>query len=109
MPRRSAKRTSRAWAAVFRTRKAEVVSPAMKLYHQPRTRSSRVRWLLAELGVPCEIQVVDVFTGAGRTPEYQQLHPHGFVPAFEDDGVVLIESSAICMYLADRYGEGRLA
>ena len=82
----------------------------MKLYHQPRTRSSRVRWMLAELGVPCDVQPVDVFAGEGRRPEYQQaVHPHGFVPALEDDGLVLIESSAICMYLADRYGEGRLA
>lgn len=82
----------------------------MKLYHQARTRSSRVRWLLAELGVPCDVQPIDVFSGEGRRPEYQQaVHPHGFVPALEDDGVVLIESSAICMYLADRYGDGRLA
>ena len=82
----------------------------MKLYHQPRTRSSRVRWLLAELGVACDIQPVDVFAGDGRKPDYQQtVHPHGFVPALEDDGVVLIESAAICMYLADRYGDGRLA
>src|SRR3954447_21318138 len=82
----------------------------MKLYHQPRTRSSRVRWLLAELGVPCDVQPVDVFAGDGRKPDYQQaIHPHGFVPALEDEGAVLIESSAICMYLADKYGEGRLA
>ncbi len=82
----------------------------MKLYHQPRTRSSRVRWLLAELGVPCDVQPVDVFAGEGRKPDYTQgVHPHGYVPALEDEGVVLIESSAICMYLADRYGDGRLA
>jgi glutathione S-transferase len=82
----------------------------MKLYHQPRTRSSRVRWLIAELGVPCDLQPVDVFAGDGRKPDYHQaVHPHGFVPALEDDGAVLIESAAICMYLADRYGEGRLA
>jgi len=66
--------------------------------------------LLAELGVPCDVQPVDVFAGDGRKPDYQQaVHPHGFVPALEDDGVILIESSAICMYLADRYGDGRLA
>ena len=82
----------------------------MKLYHQPRTRSSRVRWLIAELGIPCDMQPINVFAGEGRKPDYQQaVHPHGFVPALEDDGVVLIESSAICMYLADRYGDGRLA
>lgn len=82
----------------------------MKLYHSPRTRSSRVRWLLAELGVPCDVQTVDVFAGDGRKPEYvESVHPHGYVPALEDEGVVLIESAAICMYLADRYGKGRLA
>lgn len=82
----------------------------MKLYHQPRTRSSRVRWLIAELGLACDVQPIDVFAGDGRKPEYQQtVHPHGYVPALEDDGVTLIESSAICMYLADRYGDGRLA
>ncbi len=82
----------------------------MKLYHHPRTRSSRVRWLIAELGIACDVQRVDVFAGEGRKPEYQQaVHPHGFVPALEDDGVVLIESAAICMYLVDRYGDGQLA
>lgn len=81
----------------------------MKLYHQARTRSSRVRWLLAELGVPHEIEVVDVFTGKGRAPEYLKVHPHGFVPALEEDGQILIESSAICMHLADRFGDGKLA
>lgn len=82
----------------------------MKLYHHPRTRSSRVRWLLAELGVACEVQLVNVFAGEGRKPDYlDAVHPHGFVPALEVDGVVLIESSAICMYLADRYGAARLA
>jgi glutathione S-transferase len=82
----------------------------MKLYHSLRTRSSRVRWFLAELDVSCEVQTVDVFAGDGRKPEYQEkVHPHGYVPALEDEGVVLIESSAICMYLADRYGKGRFA
>ena len=69
----------------------------MKLYHQPRTRSARVSWLLGELGLATrtEIQHVNVFTGEGRKPEYLEVHPHGFVPALEDDGGVLVESSAI--------------
>jgi glutathione S-transferase len=82
----------------------------MKLYHQARTRSSRVKWLLEELGVPYELQVVEIFSGGGRAPEYQRaVHPHGYVPALEDEGLVLIESAAICMHLADRHGGGRLA
>lgn len=80
----------------------------MKLYHQARTRSSRVKWLLGELGVACDVAEVNVFAGEGRKPEYQaEVHPHGYVPALEDDGHTFIESSAICMYLTDRYGEGK--
>lgn len=83
----------------------------MKLYHQPRTRSARVRWLLGELGLASQTDIhqVNVFTGEGRKADYLAVHPHGFVPALEDDGGVLIESSAICLYLVDRYGNGRLA
>jgi len=81
----------------------------MKLYHQPRTRSSRVRWLLGELGIEHFVEQIDVFAGEGRKPEYQKVHPHGFVPALEVEGQVLIESSAICMYLADKYAEAKLA
>ncbi len=81
----------------------------MKLYHQPRTRSSRVRWLLGELGIEHFVEQINVFAGEGRKPEYQKVHPHGFVPALEVDGTILIESSAICMYLADRYVEAKLA
>jgi glutathione S-transferase len=81
----------------------------MKLYHQPRTRSARVRWLLAELEVPHDVEIINVFAGEGRTPEYLRVHPHGLVPALEDRGDVFIESSAICMDLADRFGGGKLA
>jgi glutathione S-transferase len=81
----------------------------MKLYHQQGTRSVRVRWMLAELGLRADIQQVNVYAGEGRKPEYLDVHPHGYVPALEDDGEVLIESAAICMYLADRYGDGKFA
>lgn len=82
----------------------------LKLYHQPRTRSARVRWLLAELHLPHDVQTVNVFAGEGRRPDYMKdVHPHGLVPALDDEGTVIIESAAICMYLADRYGKGELA
>lgn len=40
---------------------------------------------------------------------FQQDTPTGKLPTLEDDGVVLCESGAICEYLVERYGEGRLA
>ena len=81
----------------------------MKLYHTPMTRSSRVRWLLAELDMPHEVALVDVFLSEGRKPEYRAKNPHGFVPALEVDGQVLLESSAICLFLADRHLDKGLA
>jgi glutathione S-transferase len=67
--------------------------------------------MIAELGLAArtEIEQVDIYGGAGRKPDYLALHPHGYVPALEDDGGVLVESSAIALYLVERYGEGKLA
>jgi glutathione S-transferase len=77
----------------------------MKLYHCPQTRSARVRWMLEELGEPHEISIVNIYAGEGRSPEHKARHPHGYVPVLVDDDLTLIESSAICMYLADKYGK----
>jgi glutathione S-transferase len=81
----------------------------VKLYHWPGTRSVRPRWLLEELGVPYEIERVNVFQGEGRTAAYLAIHPHGAVPALQIDGVDLFESGALCMFLADKYAEKGLA
>jgi glutathione S-transferase len=75
----------------------------MKLYHAPMTRSTRVRWLLGELGETCELAPVNVYVGEGRKPEYRAIHPHGYVPALELDGQTIVESAAICLTLADRH------
>ena len=81
----------------------------MKLYYAPQTRAGRPRWLLEELGVPYEIVPVDLAQGEHKKPEYMKIHPHGAVPALADGDLVLFESAAICMYLADKYPEKKLA
>ena len=81
----------------------------IKIHHARRTRSARVIWLLEELGVPYELEVVD-FTPAGlKSPAYLALHPLGQVPVVEDGDVTIFESGAIVEYLLERYGAGRLA
>ena len=72
----------------------------MKLYSAPRTRAIRARWLLEELEVPYALAVVE-----GPLA----LHPLGEVPVLEDGELTLFESSAICLYLADRFPQKRLA
>jgi glutathione S-transferase len=80
----------------------------MKLYYVPRTRSMRPRWVLEELGLPYELVRLDPKKGETRTPEHLARQPLGHVPVLEDGDVRVFESMAICLYLAERYGEGRL-
>jgi glutathione S-transferase len=81
----------------------------MKLYFNPMTRATRPRWILEELGVPYELEHVDLMKGEHKLPKYTKVHPLGRVPALEDKGFVMIESAAIVMQLADKYPEKGLA
>jgi glutathione S-transferase len=81
----------------------------MKLYYVPRTRATRPRWLLEELGVPYQLVRLDTSKKENKQPEYLAIHPLGHVPALVDQDVNLIESAAICMYLADKFPEKKLA
>jgi glutathione S-transferase len=81
----------------------------LKLYHATGSRSCRVRWLLAELGLECELVTLGLRDGATRTPEYLAKNPLGKVPTLEDGALVLYESGAIVEYLLEQYGRGRLA
>jgi glutathione S-transferase len=81
---------------------------AITLYYVPRTRAVRPRWVLEELGVPYELVRLDPAKGETRTPEHLARQPLGHVPVVEDGEVRLFESAAICLYLAERHGDGRL-
>ena len=73
-----------------------------RLYYMPRTRSSRVLWLLEEIGEPYEL--TEVAGDQRRSAEHLRRHPLGRVPALElGDGTTVFESAAICLQLADLY------
>ncbi|HEX7673341.1 MAG TPA: glutathione S-transferase family protein [Bdellovibrio sp.] len=72
-------------------------------------RSDRVRWLLEELQVPYKDHYLKKKNGDMNAPEYRALNPMGRVPTINDNGTVLFESGAICLYLADRFSEAKLA
>lgn len=82
----------------------------MKVFYAPRTRSSRVIWMLEELGVPYDIEHCDIRSPERRDSDaFRAASPMGKVPAIQDGSVAMSESAAICLYLADRYGSGELA
>ncbi|MEZ4300474.1 MAG: glutathione S-transferase family protein, partial [Polyangiaceae bacterium] len=73
------------------------------------TRATRPRWLLEQLGEPYELVNVDLQKGEHKQLPYLRIHPLGRVPALVDGDTVIFESIAICMYLADKYPEKKLA
>lgn len=77
------------------------------LYGITRSRALRCLWMLEELGVPYQRELVaqaDV-----KNPDYLKINPNAHIPAMSDDGLVLFESLAINLYLADKYaGESGL-
>jgi glutathione S-transferase len=77
-----------------------------KLHGTSRSRSARSLWALEELGVNYEHN--PVAPTDAKSAGHLKLNPNGHVPALEDDGVVLWESMAINLYLAEKYGKGTL-
>jgi glutathione S-transferase len=74
------------------------------LYHSAQTRSGSILWLLEELHVPYETKSVGFrrVDGTGAK-DPANPHPHGKVPALTDGNDMLFESSAIALYLTDKY------
>jgi glutathione S-transferase len=71
-----------------------------RLYYMARTRSSRVLWLLEEIGAPYEL--TELPGAQRRSAEHLARHPLGRVPVLElGDGTMVFESAAICLVLAD--------
>ena len=73
----------------------------LTLFHAPQSRSSRLVWLIEELGADVQIEYCDIqrmMTGTGaRDP--RNPHPDGKVPALLHDGALITESAAIALYL----------
>ena len=78
----------------------------MRLYHQPRSRSTRVLWLAEEAGAP--LDVVVIAREEKFTDDYRKMHPLSRSPAFIEDEGPVFESAALCLHLADRHPEAGL-
>ncbi|MEM8918124.1 MAG: glutathione S-transferase family protein [Pseudomonadota bacterium] len=82
----------------------------IKLHHLEFSRSTRIIWLLEELGVEYEM------VRHQRHPETMRaqadlaaIHPLAKAPTAIIDGNLMMESGAIIEYILEQYGEGKLA
>lgn len=83
---------------------ARAIIPAMiTLHYHPSNASFAPHAVLRELGVPFRLQWVDRAQGAHKSAAYLALNPNGQIPVLEDGDLVLYETAAILLHLADTH------
>jgi glutathione S-transferase len=72
------------------------------------TNGRKVHMALEEAKAAYEIVAVNLMKGEQKNPDYLKLNPNGKVPTFVDDGLVMWESIAILLYLAEKFPAANL-
>ena len=81
----------------------------MRLHYLPGTAAMAPHATLAEIGVPYELVRVERDDDGRPSADYLALNPWGKIPTLEDGDFVLTEAAAICLHLAEKFPEARLA
>ena len=80
----------------------------LKVHFVAGTRAGRVVWLLEELGLNYEVNIIP-FTKEGlKSSEHRARHALGRVPVLEDGDITIFESGAIIDYIIERHKNGGL-
>jgi glutathione S-transferase len=69
---------------------------------QGLARDMRVRWALEEVGQPYAVRLVSF--DAMKAPGHLALHPFGQIPTYEEGDLVLFETGAIVLHIAEQHG-----
>src|SRR3954451_3143291 len=64
-------------------------------------RDTRVRWALEEVGQPYEVRLLSM--QARAEPAHLRIHPFGLIPTYEEGDLVLFETGAIILHIAERH------
>ena len=75
----------------------------LQLYGNPASRAMRCLWMLEETGEPYQLMEKSTRADDLQTAEYRRLNPNARIPTLVDGEVVLWESMAINIYLAQKY------
>ena len=81
----------------------------LQLHYFPGNASMAPHMLLEELGVTYALKLVDRSVQAHKSPAYLKLNPNGLIPVLVDGNLVLYETAAICLHLADTHPAANLA
>jgi glutathione S-transferase len=80
-----------------------------QLFYYPSNASMAPHIVLEEIGQPFELTLVDRTRDAHKSADYLRLNPNGLIPVLVDGDMVLYETAAICLHLADSHPESGLA
>ena len=80
----------------------------LKIYGIAASRAIRPLWAAEEMGLPYEHIQLHYTAPALKQEPYRSMNPNGQVPIVDDNGMVMYESLAITLYLAQQYGHGSL-
>jgi glutathione S-transferase len=78
-------------------------------YHNPRSRSQMVHWMLEEASAPYGIVPIDFEKGEHKASTFLAINPMGKLPTIVHRGVVVTETAAIIAYIADNFPKAGLA
>jgi glutathione S-transferase len=91
-------------------RRVPFFGPAMiTLHYSPGSANLVPHILLREIGLPFELALVDRSRNAQKSAAYLKLNPNGLIPVLVDGELVLYETAAICLHLADTQPQAALA
>lgn len=79
------------------------------LLYYPGNASMAPHILLEEIGAPFKLKLVDRTRDEHKSAAYMKLNPNGLIPVLVDGDLVLYETAAICLHLADTHPAQALA
>ena len=77
----------------------------IKLYTAGTPNGRKISIALEEIGLPYEVHAVDLASEEQLKPEFLALNPNHKIPVIDDDGLVIWESGAILLHLAEKSGQ----
>lgn len=80
-----------------------------RLHYYPGNASFLPHVMLREIGAPFELVLVDRTRNAQKSADYLRLNPNGLIPTLVDGDLVIFETAAIALYLADKHPDLGLA
>jgi glutathione S-transferase len=76
---------------------------SLTIYGTAASRAARPLWVAEELQLAYDHVPLHYLGGGTRSADFLRINPNGHIPVLDDDGVVVWESMACALYLADRF------